>query len=180
MTTSNIRSIISITTTSTHGACPPPLAHVVTSGTSSTCRTTSDISSTCRMSPATCTTPSEYVACPPVLLPHMARHSPPLTYSIRLTEQVLAQLSTACRRSSGAAAACFSASALLNSGMPSRSSSAVLRACPLPTVSGNGITLRGNLWVTPGVLRRGKTAGNTSCLRLDASNFFSLLFLSSL
>jgi len=29
--------------------------------------------------------------------------------------------------------------------------SLVLRACPLPTVSGNGITLRGNLWVTPGI-----------------------------
>jgi len=40
----------------------------------------------------------------------------------------------------------------------------VLRACPLPTVSGNGITLHGNLWVTPGVLRRGEAAGNTSCL----------------
>jgi len=40
----------------------------------------------------------------------------------------------------------------------------VLRACPLPTVSGNGITLRGNLWVTPGILRRGEAAGNTSCL----------------
>ena len=51
----------------------------------------------------------------------------------------------------------------------------LLQACPLPTVSGNGITFRGNLWVTPGVLRRGKAAGNTSCLRL-ARQTFSLFF----
>jgi len=51
----------------------------------------------------------------------------------------------------------------------------LLRACPLPTVSGNGITLRGNLWVTPGILRRGKAAGNTSCLRLARQTFLSSL-----
>ena len=39
----------------------------------------------------------------------------------------------------------------------------LLRACPPLILSGNGITLRGNLWVTPGILRRGEAAGNTSC-----------------